>query len=92
MKYVYFIKWLGKKIVTNVKSWDRWMYGWLITCAWGPTAFAEKENYPNSFNYFITFVLVFWVGYGLIYTSIKNAYRKFQEEQDRIVSHLKDVG
>jgi hypothetical protein len=92
MKYVYFIKWLGKKIVINVKGWDRWMYGWLITCAWGPTAFAEKENYPNSFNYFITFVLVFWVGYGLIYTSIKNAYHKFQKEQDRIVNHLKDVG
>ena len=48
------------KIIANVKSWDRWMYGWLITCAWGPTAFAEKENYPNSFNYFSSCSLYFF--------------------------------
>jgi hypothetical protein len=89
MKQIYFIKWLFNSIVTNIKSWDRWMWGWLITCAWGPTAIMDRVEVPASYNLFVMFVLLFWVVYGLIYTRTKNAYKKFQDEQARIVDHLK---
>ena len=92
MKYLYFIKWCFKGILENIKGWDRWMWGWMITCSWGPTAVIDRAEVPTSYNLFILFVFVFWVGYGLVYTGIKRAYQKFQEEQARMVEHLKDIG
>ena len=88
MKQLYFIKWCLNGILENIKSWDRWMWGWMITCAWGPTAFLQREHYPNSFNYFIAFVLIFWFGYGVVYTNIKSAWIKFNDEQNKIIDHL----
>jgi len=92
MKKMYFIKWCWSKFVAYVKSWDRWMWGWLVTCAWGPDAVTERATNPNSFYCFMIFALVFWVGYGVIYTGIKRLYQKFVDEQERIVDHLKNAG
>lgn len=92
MKLLYFIKWCWNNFVATVKSWDQWMWGWMITCGWGPTAFMNRVESPESFHYFMIFVLVFWVAYGFIYTGIKRLYRKFQDEQERMVEHLKDIG
>lgn len=88
MKQLYFIKWCFNSILENLKGWDRWMWGWMITCAWGPTAIMNKDKLPDSYNSFILFVFVFWVGYGLVYTGIKRAYKQFQEEQNKILDHL----
>jgi hypothetical protein len=92
MKYLYFIKWCAKSIWTSIKSWDVWMWGWFVTCAWGPSAVMNRAEVPASYNLFILFVFVFWFGYGLIYTGIKRAYKRFQEEQEKMVNHLKDMG
>jgi hypothetical protein len=92
MKQLYFIKWLFNSVVANIKSWDQWMWGWFITCGWGPTAIMNRTEVPTSYNLFMIFVFVFWDGYGLIYTGIKNAYKRFQEEQEKMVEHLKDLG
>jgi hypothetical protein len=89
MKLLPFIKWLFAGIVANIKSWDRWMYGWIVTCAWGPSAIMDREQSPTSFNLFVDFVLIFWFGYGLVYTSIKNAYKKFQKEQQDLLDTIK---
>jgi putative Mn2+ efflux pump MntP len=91
MKQLYFIKWCYNNIITNIKSWDRWMWGWFVTCGWGPTAVMDREMLPTSYHLFILFVLIFWVGYGLVYTGIKRAYKKFQEEQERMIEHLKGM-
>ena len=91
MKQLYFIKWLFKGVINNIKSWDRWMWGWFITCGWGPTAIMNRAEVPASYHFFILFVLIFWVGYDVVYTGIKHAYQKFQEEQERMIEHLKDI-
>lgn len=90
MKQLYFIKWCFKGISEKIKSMDRWMWAWAITCGWGPNAVIERTEFPTSYNLFMVFVFVFWIGYGLIYTGIKNAYQKFQEEQVRTFQYLKD--
>jgi hypothetical protein len=92
MKHLYFIKWCLKGIWENIKSWDVWMWGWFVTCAWGPTAIMDRADMPTSYHLFMIFVFVFWVGYGLIYTGIRRAYNRFQEEQEKMIEHLKDVG
>jgi putative Mn2+ efflux pump MntP len=92
MKQLYFIKWCVKGAWENIKNWDVWMWGWFVTCAWGPTAIMNRAESPAAFDGFMFFVLLFWIGYGVIYTGIKNAYKKFQNEQAQIVNHLKDVG
>lgn len=92
MKIVYFIKWLYSKAVNEVKRWDRWHWSWMVTCGWGTNAIMFRDQNPNNFFAFLIFVSVFWIGYGIVYTGIKTAYRKFQEEQTRIVDHLKDIG
>lgn len=89
MKILSFIKWLCKNIVTHIKGWDHWMYGWVITCAWGPNAVINREEFPTNFNLFMTFVFVFWFGYGLVYTGIKNAYQRFQKEQQDLFDTIK---
>jgi putative Mn2+ efflux pump MntP len=90
MKQLYFIKWCLKGISKKIKDMDRWMWAWAITCGWGPSAITDRVEFPTSYNLFLAFVFIFWIGYGLIYTSIKNAYRKFQEEQVRTFQYLKD--
>ena len=92
MKKAYFIKWLWNKIVAEVKRWDRWQWGWIATCSIGTNAIMFRDQNPNYFIFVVTVAAVFWIGYGLIYTSIKTAYRKFQEEQNKMLDHLKDVG
>jgi len=92
MKKTYFIKWLWNKFVAEVKGWDRWSWAWMVTCGWGTNAIMYREENPNTFKYFVIAALVFWVGYGLIYTGIKQAYSKFQEEQAKMLDHLKDIG
>jgi hypothetical protein len=92
MKYLYFIKWCAKGIWENIKSWDIWMWGWFVTCAWGPSAIMNRAEVPDSYFAFVLFAFVFWFGYGLVYTGIKRAYKRFQEEQEKMVEHLKDVG
>jgi len=68
------------------------MWGWFVTCAWGPTAIMDRAEVPASYHLFVLFVLVFWIGYGLVYTGIKRAYKRFQAEQEKMVEHLKDIG
>ena len=91
MKKLYFIKWLWNKFVTEVKGWDRWSWAWMITCGWGTNAIMYRDQNPNVFHGFLVFVAVFWIGYGFIYTGIKKLYYKFQEEQDKMLEHLKDA-
>ncbi len=92
MKKVYFIKWLGSKLVAEVKSWDRWQWMWMVTCGWGTNAIMYRDENPNVFYGFLIFIAVFWFGYGIVYNSIKQAYQKFQKEQDKMLEHLKDIG
>ena len=92
MKIWYFVKWGWAKLVNHVKSWDHWMWAWMITCGWGPTAFLYRSEYPNSWNLFVALALIFWGLYGVVYTGIKRAYNKFLAEQERMVEHLKDMG
>ena len=92
MKNVYFIKWLWSKSVAEVKSWDRWSWGWMFTCGIGTNAIMYREQNPNMFYGFLIVAAVFWIGYGMVYTGVKNAYRKFQEEQAKMLDHLKDIG
>ena len=92
MKFLYFIKWCWNKIVAETKSFDRWMWAWVVTCAWGPQAFMNREADPTSYNLFVMFVFIFWGLYGFVYTGIKRLYKKFQEEQEQMVNHLKDIG
>ncbi len=88
MKILSFIKWGSKSILENIKSWDRWMWAWFVTCAWGPTAFMDRETYPKSYELFIVFVFIFWIGYALIYTGIKRSYQKFQKEQQDLFDKI----
>ena len=92
MKNVYFIKWLWSKLVAEIKRWDRWQWAWMFTCMVGTNAIMHRDENPNVFFAFLIFVAVFWVGYGIVYTSIKKAYRKFREEQEKMLEHLKDIG
>lgn len=92
MKNVYFIKWLWSKAVAEVKSWDRWQWAWMITCGVGTNAIMFRDENPNYFIFVVTVIAIFWVGYAMVYTSIKTAYRKFKEEQAKMLDHLKDIG
>ena len=92
MKFWYFIKWCWNKLIAETKGWNHWMWAWIVTCGWGPTAFMNKETNPDNFYAFVLFLFLFWVLYGFVYTGIKRLYRKFQDEQQRMVDHLKDVG
>ena len=91
MKIWYFTKWCGNKFIDTMKGWDHWMWAWIITCGWGPSAFLHRETNTDEFNLFLTFVAVFWGLYGIVYTGIKKAYKKFLAEQERMVEHLKDM-
>lgn len=91
MKKVYFIKWLWNKAVAEVKSWDRWQWAWMFTCGIGTNAIMYRDQNPNWFIGVLIVTAVFWVGYAMVYTSIKKAYRKYQEEQAKVLNHLKDA-
>jgi hypothetical protein len=88
MKIVYFIKWLALNIVKQVKGFDRWMWGWIITCGFF-TPLLNQGIDSIVGKVFLVWVLAFWVGYGLVYTGIKTAYRKFQDEQAKMLEQLK---
>lgn len=92
MRLWYFVKWCWAKSVAYIKTWNRWQWAWMLTCMWGPNSFMYRELYPTQWTCFMAFVLIFWGLYGMVYTSIKRAYKKFQAEQDRMVDHLKDIG
>lgn len=87
-KNLYFIKWLGKNIFNEIKKFDRWMWGWVITCMlfshWASSDFSESAKYI-----FFSWLVGFWGIYGIVYTGIKHSYRKFIEEQNEIIDHLK---
>jgi hypothetical protein len=89
MKAIYFIKWLVANIVKQVKGFDRWMWGWIVTCAFVSPLINNGMDSTVG-RIFTVWVLTFWIGYGLVYTGIKSAYRKFQAEQDSVLDHLKD--
>ncbi len=95
MKIVYFVKWLSSNLVKQVKGFDRWMWGWMVTCMLiSMYASAEKGTPAEEFARIGLLVigLGFWMLYGVVYTGIKTAWRKFNEEQDKLLEHLKDVG
>lgn len=95
MKLVYFVKWLSSNFVKQVKGFDRWMWGWVATCFFGSMYFsADKESVLGSISQgaLIFLIVGFWICYGVIYTGIKTAWRKFNEEQNKVLDHLKDMG
>lgn len=87
---LHFIKWCYNKVVANVKSWDHWMWAWMITCAWGPSAFMNRAENPVSYNLFVLFVFAFWIMYGVLFTSVKRAWRNYQEEKVKVLNILKE--
>jgi hypothetical protein len=89
MKAIYFIKWLALKIAKDIKGFDRWMWGWIVTCGF-ITPLINNGIDSLVGKIFIIWIATFWIGYGLVYTGIKSAYRKFQTEQDALLNHLKD--
>jgi hypothetical protein len=91
MKKIYFIKWLASNIVKQVKGFDRWMWGWIITCGFF-TPLLNQGIDSIVGKVFLVWILTFWIGYGLVYTGIKTAYRKFQDEQAKMLEQLKDAG
>ena len=87
----YFIKWCCRKIASNVKSWDSWQWAWLATCLFGSMFFnAEKgTNIEDISRFLLASVIVFyWIGYLFIYSGIKNAWKKYQEEKNNLVKIL----
>jgi hypothetical protein len=93
MKIVYFLKWVSANFAKQVKSFDRWMWAWVATCFFGSMYFSvTKDTALGDFakGALIALIFGFWVGYGLIYTGTKTAWRKFNEEQNKVLDHLKD--
>lgn len=95
MKQIYFIKWLGNSIINQVQSFDRWMWGWMATCFFFSMWASAKDGtaIEEFARIALTFILLgFWFLYGLVYTGLKTAWRKFNEEQEKMLNHLKDQG
>jgi hypothetical protein len=95
MKIFYFTKWLSNRVIDQVMGFDRWMWAWGATCFFGSMfASADKGTviYDVSRSSLIVLIVGFWFGYGLVYTGIKTAWKKFNSEQQQMLKHLEDIG
>jgi hypothetical protein len=95
MKIMYFVKWLSSNFAKQVKGFDRWMWGWVATCFFASMYFSAEKGGPTEdfagIGLSVMFI-GFWFLYGVVYTGIKTAWRKFNEEQNKMLDHLKDMG
>lgn len=88
---LYFIKWCWHKLVASIKSWDHWMWAWMMTCftgsAWANstagTLWADICHWAM-----IVLIVGYWIGYALLYTGVKKAWKSYQEEKQKVINIL----
>lgn len=88
---LYFLKWCGHKIVASIKSWDRWMWAWMLTCLFcSMWANSEKGSDLEYITKIIVTALVigFWFCYAIVFTGVKNAWKSYQEEKQKVINIL----
>jgi hypothetical protein len=93
MKVIYFLKWCGTKSISLIVNFNRWDYCWLATCLLGGYAAGAKFDLDQlSTQLLIGWTVVVYGLYGIVYCGIKHLWKKFQDEQERMLEHLKDIG
>ena len=94
MKIVYFLKWSWFKFLEELKNWEHWQWATIITMFFASGAIFS----PNGFyatacaRITVTILIFYWAIYVVIWGTIKRAWKKFNDEQEKMLNHLKDVG
>ncbi len=88
---LFFLKWCYRKTISNIKSWDSWMWAWLATCFFGSMYInSTKGSQIETISHGIlgAIILFYWVGYTLIYNGVKTAWSAYQDEKQRVINIL----
>ena len=94
MKVVYFLKWSWFKFLEELKDWEHWQWATIITMFFASGAiFSPSGVYATTCARITVTILIFYWGlYVVIWGTIKRAWKKFNDEQEKILNHLKDLG
>lgn len=87
----YFLKWCGHKLVASIKSWDHWMWAWMLTClSCSMWANAEKgSDLEHVFKIVVTVLIIgYWICYAVVFTGVKSAWKSYQEEKQKVINIL----
>jgi uncharacterized sodium:solute symporter family permease YidK len=94
MKIVYFLKWSWFKFLEELKDWEHWQWATIITMFFASGAvFSPSGLYQQvCAKITVTILIIYWAIYVVIWGTIKRAWKKFNDEQEKMINHLKDVG
>jgi uncharacterized sodium:solute symporter family permease YidK len=94
MKIVYFLKWSWFKFLEELKNWEHWQWATIITMFFASGAvFSPNGLYQQvCAKITVTILIVYWAIYVVVWGTIKRAWKKFNDEQEKMLNHLKDVG
>jgi hypothetical protein len=94
MKIVYFLKWSWFKFLEELGDWEHWQWATIITMFFASGAvFSPNGLYQQvCAKITVTILIVYWAIYVVIWGTIKRAWKKFNDEQEKVLNHLKDVG
>ncbi len=92
MKTVFFIKWCWAKFLAELRDWEHWQWGTIVTMFFLGGAVLGPSNAWSRFSatVLVLIAIFYWGCYVILFKSIQRAWRKFNEEQQQILNHIKD--
>jgi hypothetical protein len=92
MKVLYFIKWCWNKFLEELKDWEHWQWGTIVTMFFFGGAMIGPENAYSRFcaNMLVAIGIFYWACYVVIFKSVQRAWKRFNDEQTKILNHIKD--
>jgi hypothetical protein len=92
MKILYFIKWVWNRFVNELKSWEQWQWAVIVTMFFaGGSAIGPENAYQHFCAKVLVCILIFyWACYVAVWGSLKDLWRKYHEEQEKILNHFKE--
>jgi hypothetical protein len=92
MKILYFIKWVWRRFVNELKNWEQWQWAVIVTMFFGGGAVFGPENAYQQFcaKVVVCILFFYWACYVVAWGSLKDLWKKFHEEQQQILDHFKE--
>ena len=93
MKILYFIKWSWNRFVNELRDWEHWQWATIITMFFASGAVFSPDGPYQQFcaKVVVTILILYWACYVVVIGGIRSAWNKFNEEQSKVINHMKDT-